>query len=223
MITGHNTDVEYKGQVYHVQTEDKGLNNPIIESLIYQKGKILGSKQAPYADLLEAGAGEKDIQERLESQHKRMLMDVRGGKYAPEGPPQFGENFVSKRRLDQVILEHLASSKGDERLEVIVQGPSDLVFGESAEVEVYVRTELTSKPLPKVAVSIRLARPGQDDMELFRGKTNREGKVVTTIALPECEDASAVLIVEATSMQAREEARMLVHRKRSEPVGEPVA
>ncbi len=172
MITGHNTDVEYKGQVYHVQTEDKGLNNPIIESLIYQKGKILGSKQTPYADLLEAGAGEKDIQERLE---------------------------------------------------VIVQGPSDLVFGESAEVEVYVRTELTSKPLPKVAVSIRLARPGQDDMELFRGKTNREGKVVTTIALPECEDASAVLIVEATSKQAREEARMLVHRKRSEPIGEPVA
>lgn len=223
MITGHNTDVEYLGKVYHIQTEDKGLKNPIIESLIYQKGKILGSKQTSYADLLEAGAGENEIQERLEAQHKRMLLDVRGGKYAPGGHPQFGENFISKLGLHEVILEYLGSTKVDERLEVIVQGPSDLSFGESVDIEVYVRTELTSKPLAKVAVSIRLTRSGETDIELFRGKTNKEGRVATNLKLPKCEEASAVLIVEAVSKRAREEARMLVHRHRPKPVAEPVA
>jgi hypothetical protein len=223
MIIGHNTDVEYHGEVYHVQTEDKGRSNPVIETLIYQKGKILGSKSTSYAELLAAGVKEKEIQQRLESQHKRMMLDVRGGKYSLEGPPPFGEGFISELSLDQVILKYLESTKVDERIEVIVQGPPDLVFGEDADIDIYVRTELTSKPMAKVAVSINLARPGEGDMELFRGKTNREGKVATTLKLPESQEASAVLIVEAISKHAREEARMLVHRRRAQPVGEPVA
>ena len=44
MITGFNTDVKYKGVVYHVQTEDKGTANPLIETLIYKGGEILGSR-----------------------------------------------------------------------------------------------------------------------------------------------------------------------------------
>ena len=44
MITGFNTDVKYKGVIYHVQTEDKGTTNPLIETLIYRGGEILGSR-----------------------------------------------------------------------------------------------------------------------------------------------------------------------------------
>ena len=32
MVTGFNTDVEHAGRVYHVQTEDKGAGNPLIET-----------------------------------------------------------------------------------------------------------------------------------------------------------------------------------------------
>ena len=46
LITGFNTDVKYKGVVYHVQTEDKGVSNPLIETLIYKGGEILGSRAA---------------------------------------------------------------------------------------------------------------------------------------------------------------------------------
>ena len=44
VITGFNTDVKYRGVVYHVQTEDKGEANPLIETLIYKGGEILGSR-----------------------------------------------------------------------------------------------------------------------------------------------------------------------------------
>ncbi|MEE9219393.1 MAG: hypothetical protein V3U98_10045 [Acidobacteriota bacterium] len=218
MITGHNTDIEYRGQVYHVQTEDKGLKNPIIESLIYQKGKILDSKRTSYAELLKDSAREKEIQERLNAQHKRMVLRVRSGKYDPEGPPQFGEGFISKRRLDEVVLEYLRNTKGDERMDVIVQAPPNLLFGKSAEIEIFVRTELTSKPLPGVDISIRLASSANGDVELFRGKTDEEGKVTTSLAIPGSDEASAVLIVEALSRGSREEARMLVRSARPQPV-----
>ena len=45
MLVGYNNNVTYKGKVYHVQTEDSGLNNPIIVTLLYIKGTILASKK----------------------------------------------------------------------------------------------------------------------------------------------------------------------------------
>ena len=58
MITGFNTDVEHDGVVYHVQTEDKGLDSPLILSLVYSGGAILASKRSPYEDLIAAGFDE---------------------------------------------------------------------------------------------------------------------------------------------------------------------
>jgi hypothetical protein len=34
MISGYNTDVRHLDVVFHVQTEDKGAVNPLIESLV---------------------------------------------------------------------------------------------------------------------------------------------------------------------------------------------
>src|SRR5581483_577150 len=48
MIFGFNTDVPGKDAVYHVQTEDRGAKNPVIESMIYVGGKILGRRRTPY-------------------------------------------------------------------------------------------------------------------------------------------------------------------------------
>jgi hypothetical protein len=52
VITGFNTDIEHDGVTYHVQTEDKGLDSPIILSLVYVGGTILASKRSPYEDLI---------------------------------------------------------------------------------------------------------------------------------------------------------------------------
>ena len=54
MITGYNTEVEYDGVVYHIQTEDKGLQTPLILSLVYSGGAILASRRTPYDDLIAA-------------------------------------------------------------------------------------------------------------------------------------------------------------------------
>jgi len=40
LITGFNTDIKHNEKVYHIQTEDKGLQNPYIESLVYVGGEI---------------------------------------------------------------------------------------------------------------------------------------------------------------------------------------
>lgn len=80
MITGFNTDIEHGGVTYHVQTEDKGLDNPIILSLVYVGGAILASKRAPYTDLVSAGFDEKSLTEKLQRQHKLICAAIRAGR-----------------------------------------------------------------------------------------------------------------------------------------------
>ncbi|MFV0390016.1 MAG: hypothetical protein ACK5NT_14835 [Pyrinomonadaceae bacterium] len=80
MITGFNTDVNFEGITYHVQTEDKGLDTPLILSLVYQHGTILASKRSKYDDLVEKGFDEKVLAERLKRQHALMCAAVKSGR-----------------------------------------------------------------------------------------------------------------------------------------------
>ena len=80
MITGFNTDIEHDGVIYHVQTEDKGVETPLILSLVYNRGTILASKRSPYNDLLQIGFDEKILAERLQKQHKLICAAVRAGR-----------------------------------------------------------------------------------------------------------------------------------------------
>jgi hypothetical protein len=80
VITGFNTDIEHGGVVYHVQTEDKGLDSPIILSLVYVGGTILASKRSPYADLIEQGFSDELLAERLKRQHKLICAAINSGR-----------------------------------------------------------------------------------------------------------------------------------------------
>ncbi|HXI22961.1 MAG TPA: hypothetical protein VNG71_03725 [Pyrinomonadaceae bacterium] len=80
MITGYNTDVEYDGVTYHVQTEDKGLQTPMILTLLYVGGAILASKRTPYDDLVASGFNEDVLRKRLERQHKLICAAVHAGR-----------------------------------------------------------------------------------------------------------------------------------------------
>jgi hypothetical protein len=80
MITGYNTDIEHEGVIYHVQTEDKGLDSPIVLSLVYTGGAILAAKRASYADLIAAGFEEAALAERLKRQHRLICAAIHAGR-----------------------------------------------------------------------------------------------------------------------------------------------
>lgn len=80
MISGFNTDIEFDGTVYHVQTEDKGLASRLIISLVYDKGTILASKRVTYDDLANGDLDEKALADRVGRQHKLICAAVRAGR-----------------------------------------------------------------------------------------------------------------------------------------------
>jgi hypothetical protein len=80
VITGFNTDIEHEGVVYHVQTEDKGLESPLILSLVYSGGAILASKRSPYEDLIASGFDEEALAQRLKRQHRLICAAINAGR-----------------------------------------------------------------------------------------------------------------------------------------------
>jgi hypothetical protein len=80
VITGFNTDIEHDGVVYHVQTEDKGLDSPIILSLVYTGGTILASKRSPYEDLIAEGFSDEALAEPLKRQHRLICAAIHSGR-----------------------------------------------------------------------------------------------------------------------------------------------
>ncbi len=104
MITGFNTDIDYRGVVYHVQTEDKGTENPLVETLIYKGGEILGSRRLPYGTLATR-EDEPAITKLMEDQHTAMIAEVKKGKFDEDG----GQTVIEDLSLDEIVLAYLAA------------------------------------------------------------------------------------------------------------------
>jgi hypothetical protein len=96
MITGFNTDVQHDGQVYHVQTEDRGRNNPVLESLIYIGGTIVAKKLTPYADKLNQGADDQMITGLLKRQHQVIIAAIKTGRVH-----ELMQHYASQRVIEK--------------------------------------------------------------------------------------------------------------------------
>jgi hypothetical protein len=173
MVVGFNHNIKHRGKMYHIQTEDSGLENPHIITHLFVGGNILASKKTSYADIVGAENLLQVVRELMEEQHKEMLRslingvyddidaafsaqaqsfqpgqladDARGVQLKPgqamaardqrQLPPEvlaarqqpapllrndgaetlFGEDLISEKSLDEVILSYLAEDLGDRK------------------------------------------------------------------------------------------------------------
>jgi hypothetical protein len=184
MVVGFNHNIKHKGKMYHIQTEDSGLDNPHIITHLFVGGNILASKKTSYADIVGAENLAQVVRELMEEQHKEMLRNLINGVYddidtayaqqaaayqpgqihsdgrkvrlqtgvalaaaaPPPLPPRaapaaralppevlaarqepapvlrndgaetlFGEDLISEKSLDEVILSYLAEDLGDRK------------------------------------------------------------------------------------------------------------
>jgi hypothetical protein len=81
MILGFNHNVMYKGEVFHVQTEDSGIKSPHIITLLYRGGVILCSKKTSYADILSMDNLDSVLEELMKAQHKEMMRRLKSGEF----------------------------------------------------------------------------------------------------------------------------------------------
>ncbi len=87
MLPGYNTNVTHQGDSYHIQTEDGGVNNPLIISIVYRGGAILAQKRTDYSHLLAAGNYQKELAMLVKSQHREMIKQLLRGDFQKDAAP----------------------------------------------------------------------------------------------------------------------------------------
>ena len=80
MILGINQNIPFKGKTYHIQTEDGGLKNPSVTTVLFIGGTTLASKKTSYADIVKSAQLEEVIKDIMKEQHKSMLLDLKNGR-----------------------------------------------------------------------------------------------------------------------------------------------
>jgi hypothetical protein len=88
MLFGHNTNVKVGDFTFHVQTEDRGVTNALIDTTVYCRGRVLHRRTNNYFDLLPLDADhEEALKLRLTDQHKTVLEEIRSGALHLVPPP----------------------------------------------------------------------------------------------------------------------------------------
>ena len=128
MITGYNTDVEFEGVTYHVQTEDKGVAKPIILSLVYDKGTILASKRLPYDDLLEGDFDEEILAARLHRQHKLICAAIQAGRIEDLRQMTLRESVAAADASKPVFVEVAPPTNGKAKIQTDIVDEFEELF-----------------------------------------------------------------------------------------------
>jgi len=84
MLSGFNTNFRYRGVLFHVQTEDSGLENPHVITHLFHGGNIMASEKRDYSDFLAEKDGdglEEAIRKLMEGLHKSMLKQLSRGEH----------------------------------------------------------------------------------------------------------------------------------------------
>ena len=81
MQKGFNSDINVRGQKYHVQTEDWGMQNPFVVSRIFCNGAVLKTIKTPYETVLRLGSNQADeaIKLALRRQHSNIIDTLMAG------------------------------------------------------------------------------------------------------------------------------------------------
>lgn len=106
MLLGYNHNITYKGDVFHIQTEDSGVKNPHVITLLYRDGVILCSKKTSYADILKIEQLEAVVEDLMKEQHKDMLRRLKSGEFDERAFPDKSQPAqITELKEEAVITE----------------------------------------------------------------------------------------------------------------------
>ncbi len=229
VLTGYNTDIEYSGTVYHVQTEDKGQANPLVESLVYTAGEILYTRRTPYHDLVAEEVDKGALATLMERQHRTIVQAVQAGGVdrltgtivvaneddttinSKEARRHVASNDESS--LDQVILDYLEAQRERAHLTLRAGAEHQFYYDRPAAVTVTSEDSIAHKAVPGVNVSVLFKSTAEPRrLVLAEGETDAAGVFAAEIALPAFAGGTSAVVIIAESDLGQSEMKYIVHR-----------
>jgi len=196
MSSGFNTDVRVDDQVFHVQTEDRGLGHPFIDTVVYQHGRILHRKSSSYQEFAGSSDFNQDaLHERVHQQHRAVIEDLRAGAFAAE---------VAAAR-------ELAVRSGG--IQVQLLNPNSWLTGGNVSLDVEIVRRADRQPQP--GARVEAAIEGALEAARHAGTSDDQGRVRIEFPMPPLGKGDLALVILAEADAAKDEIRFTMRSRNS--------
>jgi hypothetical protein len=206
MLFGHNSNVKAGDTTYHVQTEDRGAANALIDTTVYFRGRVLHRRTNNYFDLLPLNPDhEQALKVRLDEQHRTVVEEIRTGALHLALPQDEKSASQSPAALpaqpSQVLLLELINAK-------------TWLSGKRALLQVAVRNQ-TNRAVEGAQVTARVE--GAAEISEYSAETGPFGNAQFEFDMPRLAGAEPALVIEASHGIARGHLRFQLRTKSRVP------
>ena len=197
MASGFNTDVRVGDRVFHVQTEDRGPSRPLIDTTVYQNGRVLHRRTSDYKHFAESSEfASEGLRERVEEQHRAVIEDLRSGALG-----------------DGVLPTEEPPKPAGIQLQLL--NPDSWLTARSISLHVEILRRLDQKP--ETSGRVEAFVEGSLDERRHAGSTDDQGRVQIRFPMPKLGTGGLALVIRAEAQAGRDEIRFVI-RSAQKPV-----
>jgi len=198
MLFGHNSNVKAGDTTYHVQTEDRGTTNALIDTTVYFHGRVLHRRTNNYFDLLPLSPDtEQALKLRLDEQHHTVVEEIRTGALHLSLPQDENDAARAAAPTSKALLLELINAK-------------TWLTGKRALLQVAVRNR-TNQAVQGAKVTARVN--GAAEISEYSTETGPFGHAQLEFAMPRLAGAEPALVIEASHGNARGHLRFQLRTK----------
>jgi len=193
MLFGHNTNVQVGETTYHVQTEDRGATNALIDTTVYFYGRVLHRRTNNYFDLLPLNSNsEQALKRRLDLQHGAVIEELRAGRLLLPLPQEAKSPAGTNASNAAPGLSNAAAPK---ILTLVLINSKSWLAGKHATLDVSVQNRESGEALNHARVVARVE--GAADSNEFKTETGIDGRALLEFDMPRISGAEPALVIEA--------------------------
>ena len=198
MSSGFNTDVRVGDHVFHVQTEDRGPNRPVIDTMVYQNGRIFHRRASDYQEFRDSAEFSDDIlRRRVEEQHRSVIEDLRGG------------------RLDAEIAAAVEKASAASGIQLQLLNPNSWLTAGNVLLDVELLRRADRQP--QAGVEVNAAIEGALSDGHCTGTTDDQGRVRIQFPMPPLGKGDLALVIQAQTKAGKDEIRFAMRSRAKTP------
>jgi len=198
MLFGHNSNVKAGDTTYHVQTEDRGTTNALIDTTVYFRGRVLHRRTTNYFDLLPLNPdNEQALKLRLDEQHRAVVEEIRSGALHLALPQDEKASAPDAASTHKVLSLELINAK-------------TWLSGKHALLQVAVRNQ-SNQAVEGAKVTTRV--DGAAEISEYSAETGPFGHAQFEFDMPRLAGPEAALVIEALHGNARGQLRFQLRTK----------
>jgi hypothetical protein len=198
MSSGFNTDVRVDERVYHVQTEDRGPHRPVIDTVVYQNGRVTHRRTYDYKHFASSSEfSPQGLRDRVEEQHRCVIEDLRAGALNGDSPATAA-----------AVAQAEEPEPTPAGVQVQLLNPESWLTAGTVSLSLEIVSRDDNRP--QSAADVEALIEGSLDETRHHGTTDEQGRVQIRFPMPKLGKGGLALVIQVKGKHGTDELRYVM-------------